>query len=182
MRRAAPLVVVAFALVATPLALAEGTAPPSASTLGSAAPSGAASSSAASPPLPPLTPPDMTSPMPKRPEWKDAAAVTFPGLGAGAAKGCTARLLREWLRVECKVWQAHNVALVAGTPTAFAGFADRKGAYVDIQMALRRGDRRVVVVNAASEEGYNGPSGRSSVLVLSEIWLARDPAPTVVLD
>jgi hypothetical protein len=109
MNRTHKLAVVLSLLVGAAFAAASGAASPP-------APSASASASmSAAPPPPPLLStgelPEEPGPAPKAGDWKDAQLVR-PNRGESSV--CKLKVLRGWLRIECKDWL--GVTLVAGEP------------------------------------------------------------------
>jgi hypothetical protein len=135
-------------------------------------------------------PPDEKSRPPKVTEWDAEQDITL----ARGASSCTARRVREWMRVRCEVTGTQYVALVTGTKTDVYssivtgvtcwGDGDdyRCSDRVEILFPLRRGDRRVFQI--VQRLGYAMPlwdTSRASH-VISETWLEDDPAPIVTVS
>jgi hypothetical protein len=128
-----------------------------------------------SPPAPPGRllrddpPSEDRTPPPSRQEW---ASAPDAGLARISDPACSARRVREWVRVTCDRFE-RNVVLVAGNKegTDFGGAAGTVWA----TFAVRRSDRRVILFNRATNW-----SPQADALV-SDQWLEGDPGPIVVV-
>jgi hypothetical protein len=147
-----------------------------------ASPPGSPSGSAAASPSPPGRrlrddpPSDDRTPPPTRQEWESAPDA---GLARLADPACSAKRVREWVRVTCDRYE-WNVVLLAGNKdgTDFVTPHDKDGNHDGrawLTFAVRRGDRRAMLFNRTVKWGF-----WPDVLV-SEQWLEGDPGPIVVV-
>jgi hypothetical protein len=149
--------------------------PSAAPATASAAPSAKAAASAPLPKLADDPPAEDKTPRPSAAEWKRAPEVA---LARNTHPNCTARRLREWLRIACtnEGWGYHSVSLVAGTRGELdMGVRENgpEGAFV--VLPLRRGNRRLIQFASRNKWGWDVSD------VISEQWLDGDPAPLVTL-
>ncbi len=179
---------------AAPVASAETTVDPATIPAEDAGPSdaGADASDAAAPRRPFVAPsvrtldiPEETkSPIPKTPEWTDTVrrdVVVRPEYT------CTLQHVREWNRITCDAANA-TVTLVTGTRDGTLLWATRDSA--QILFPVRRGDRRVIELlphaKLVTVDGNYGPSQfeqpGGGPVVLTEMWLEGEDAPTLVVQ
>ena len=128
------------------------------------------------------------SPVPKLEEWKLAKEVE---LASALPEECTARLVREWLKVRCDVTSPSGGAVLSGPSKDVSFFAHVDvnqfgvaggNAFVEVIMPLRRGERRLVQLTRQIGSAYEGFAGQAPKLVLSQRWLKTDPGPLVHSD
>lgn len=120
------------------------------------------------------TPEEKSGP-PTKGEWESGLPIRFD---RPLPPTCSARKVREWVRVHCE-HRGARLALIAGDPEGYSGFLPGvvKGAYgetiiptaFDIQLPLRRGDRKLVAVDRA-DLGYNLPEARQDFFVAAH-WI-----------
>lgn len=120
--------------------------------------------------------PGMKTPVPTAKEWVTATDVKLTRTSP-AAKGCTARAVREWIRVRCPL-KTFAISLLGGSNEGLSFWIatsepDQPG---EVQFPLRVGDRRVVQLWVQGEGKDAAP--RPSV-VLQEQWLEGEPAPRI---
>jgi hypothetical protein len=118
------------------------------------------------------------SPVPTAKEWVDAASVKLTRRSP-AASGCSARRVREWLRVRCPV-KTFAISLLGGSNEGLAFWIgpEAEGWFGEVQFPLRRGDTRVVQLWGTK----TGPAGVGELvpsLVLQEQWVEGEAAPMV---
>ncbi|WP_437504929.1 hypothetical protein [Sorangium sp. So ce1099] len=126
-------------------------------------------------------------PRPQAAEWDAAEPVRLARDKGGDA--CKARILREWLRIDCT---APSLAVVR-TLGASAGeewlWLDHKNSEQDplglatgvsVVFPVRPGDRRVIEI-LSGIGGYRGEIGLATAFVISEQWLNGDTGPIVSL-
>src|SRR5262249_38653872 len=119
-------------------------------------------------------PTDEKTPKPSKEEWDKAQEVK---IARSTDKACTAKRLREWLRIECKRYEMH-VTFIAGTREGVdvhvvKASLDDSGGDAWCVFPMRRGDRRVLLFERVSKWG---PAPDAAV---TEQWLEGDPAPIV---
>lgn len=143
---------------------------------------GAASSAAATGPTPSSLEADVPSaeksPVPSAKEWQTATTVKLTRRSP-AASGCTAKRVREWLRVRCPV-KTFALSLLGGSNEGLAFWIgpEAEGRFGEVQFPLRRGDVRVVQFWGTKTD----PTGVGEVvpsLVLQEQWVEGEAAPMV---
>ena len=155
------------------------------------APAASASASAAPEPrvrdLFEKPPPGAESEHPKPDEWKDAEPVAL----ARALPGCKARLLREWLRLQCPMWNPQaGVVITGSTDDVFFFLASGQqrmmanpggevGGYATVELPLRRGDRRLIQLTTSETMDYGGVGPQRLALLLSIRWLDDESGPTI---
>lgn len=173
--------------VAEPLPLAEGLDSPSAVTaagsgtaspVAEAAPSDAGSADAsadgaAAAPLPPAIvddPPSAEkSKAPTKKEWAAAPAVRVARV---TDKACSAKRLREWVRVTCTRYY-HSISVVSGTREALDLNIDGENGNAYVAFPVRRGNSRLIMLQRQTKW-----SGSPDVLI-SEQWLEGDKGPLI---
>lgn len=115
---------------------------------------------------------------PSAAEWRDAKSVKLTRRGQRAGS-CDGKRVREWLRVRCQT-KTFAISLLGGSNDGLSfwigGEADRP--FGEVQLPLRRGDRRVVQLWATSSDSA-GTSVVEPSLTLQELWADGDAAPTV---
>jgi hypothetical protein len=116
---------------------------------------------------------------PTEAEWKLAPNVEI----ARSVTGCSARLLREWLRIDCKE-MFKGIALLSGSPEGVdlgpvADPMEANGADLSawVVLPLRRGDRRLIEFIAYRPQTKFCDS--ATTVIVSEQWLPTDPGPLV---
>jgi len=117
---------------------------------------------------------------PSAAEWLTARPVKLTRQSPKAASCATTRV-REWIRVRCAS-KTFAISLLGGSTDGLSFWigTEAEGRFAEVQLPLRRGDRRVVQIWATRDE----PSGGSVVepsLVLQELWVEGDAAPTVTV-
>jgi len=114
--------------------------------------------------------PETASPEPARGDWAAAPTVRL----SRSADDCTARRIREWVRVTCK--RGNHLLLEGGTR---AGLTISANPELDVTptvtFPVRRGDRRVIQLSAWWK-------WQTPLAVLSEQWLAGDARPLIAFD
>lgn len=148
---------------------------------------GAQVGTASLPAAPPLAPPPLhadppapeRTPIPKAAEWAAAGKVTLTRTGPAAAD-CAAYRVREWLRIRCPNMKAFGISLLGGSAEGVAFWIDppHVGTTGEVQLPLRRGDRRVVQFWTAGTDAQ-GNFTPKPVMVVQEHWLEGDAAPIV---
>jgi DNA-binding beta-propeller fold protein YncE len=112
---------------------------------------------------------EVPSPEPSRAEWGDAPKVRLSRSGGG----CSAKRVREWLRIACS---GNFLLFVGGTR---AGLTLSANPELDVTPTMtfpvRRRDRRVVELGA-------GWKWMTPFAIFSEQWLEGDPQPVVAVD
>lgn len=118
------------------------------------------------------------SPVPKAAEWSGAKRVRLTRLGPAAA-GCTASLVREWLRVRCPV-KTFAVSQLGGSHEGLSFWigTDSERPFAEVQLPLRRGDRRVVQLWTEGKDA-EGAFRAEPGIVIQEHWVEGEGAPTV---
>jgi len=115
-----------------------------------------------------------TSP-PKHADWKAASPVR---LTRSNDARCSARRLREWIRIDCDIPAADSVALLAGSRAGvevWTSELEHHGAV--IVFPVRRGDRRVLQVNESA-----GKYGVDPSALVSEAWVEGEDIPTITIQ
>ncbi len=174
---------------ASPAAAPSGTgaAAPSPAAAESSPPAAAASHVGPSVPVPsdaPLLASDVPagerSPLPSSAEWTAAKAVKLTRRGPRATS-CGATRVREWLRVRC-LSTTFAISLLSGSNEALSFWigGEPEGRFGEVQLPLRRGDRRVVQLWATGADSAGARVVQPSI-VLQELWPEGDPAPTVTV-
>lgn len=121
-----------------------------------------------------LPPPD-PSPVPAAGDW--ATATTFVLDHDGGLDNCTARRIREWVRVECKGLGA-SAGLVAGPAEGYSGFVgvpapkqpDDSASYY-VQFPVRRGERRLMELRHAGRGNWDDTIWATVGTDVSTQWL-----------
>jgi hypothetical protein len=167
---------------------------PAASASSSVSASATAAASAAAPAvrhrdLQEKPPPKEISDHPKPSEWKDAEPVA---LARAMPKSCSAKLLREWLKIRCNLWAPQAGAVLTGDTRDVYFFMvsaqtrmmktpgrDFEG-YVTVELPIRRGDRRLIQLTE-SDASYGGIGPQNIALLLSVRWLDDESGPTVTV-
>lgn len=167
--RAAPFPLVALVALASASSPATAQAPP-------------AGSAAAAPDE--AVPLDVDPPGPEKTksptfdEWAKAKKVRLTRAGPAAAP-CTAFRVREWLKVRCIGTKPHAMVVLggdAGEVSFWIDRDDRRGG--EVQLPLRKGDRRVVQIWTGGVDQAGNFKPRPS-LIIQESWLEDRAAPTV---
>ena len=114
-------------------------------------------------------------------EWLAAAPVKLTRQSPRAAS-CTAIRVREWLRVRCAT-PTFAISLLGGGNEGLSFWigGEAEGRFGEVQLPLRRGDRRVVQLWATRDDGA-GSAAVEPALVLQEVWAAGDASPTVTVQ
>jgi len=117
---------------------------------------------------------------PSAAEWRDAKPVKLTRRGPRAAS-CEAKRVREWLRVRCQT-KTFAISLLGGANEGLSFWigGEAEGQFGEVQLPLRRGDRRVVQL-WATESDSTGTSVVEPSLTLQELWADGDAAPTVTV-
>lgn len=117
-------------------------------------------------------------------EWRQARPVALVYAGPRASR-CGAFLLREWLKVRCTGGTVSAVTQLGGERDGVTFWidppADRAANIpgdADVQLPLRRGDRRVLQLWTLGP-GYDGPLTVVPALTLQEEWV--DDGPNLLL-
>lgn len=143
-----------------------------------------AEQSAASPAIATLesdVPGEEASKAPTAAEWLAAAPVKLTRQSPGASS-CTAIRVREWLRVRCAT-PTFAISLLGGNIDGLSFWigGEAEGRFGEVQLPLRRGDRRVVQLWATRVDG-SGSATVEPALVLQELWAPGDASPTVTVQ
>jgi hypothetical protein len=136
--------------------------------------------------------PDGVSERPAAADWKTAKKVSLDG---PLPEGCTARMLREWLRVRCRNLFPAGGSVVSGPSKDVAFYAtvpkhrnapgifDRSKGLIEVVLPLRRGMSCLVqLTKMAADGGYGGWFGQDRLLLLSVQWPEDTPKPIVLTD
>ena len=125
-------------------------------------------------------PSEARSKIPTAEEWRTATPVKLSRQSPRAAACATVRV-REWLRVRCPM-EAFAVSLLGGANDGLSFWIgeDSRGAFGEVQLALRPGDRRVVQLWATRTEA-SGVAIVEPSIVLQELWVVGESAPTVTV-
>ena len=192
-RRRSPLAMVAALLALGPLialrASADPASPASAATSATASnvprPAVSGSAALALPRFQDDLPAEDKTKAPTPAEWETGTPIRFD---RPLPPDCSTRKLREWVRVHCNHMGA-RLAFIAGDPEGYSGFLPGivKDAYdqvtipaaFDIQLPLRRGERKVIAVDRAIF-GYNSLELQPDFF-LSAYWLPP-AAPRLVIQ
>jgi hypothetical protein len=150
---------------------------PSAST----APSAASSASAAKkgPVFSDELPPDEKSDAPNNDEWKTAPAFEFDKNRSGVTD-CTARRIREWIRVTCN-GAGSMASIILGdadgfralTPIPNPGQPLEKGTHW-LQFPFRRGDRKLFELRSLVPGNYGDGLYVGPGMMISAMWLPNE--------
>jgi hypothetical protein len=122
---------------------------------------------------------------PKPEEWKTAPKVKL----TRDTPGCTAYRIREWLKVHCTGLPAAGASLLAGTRDGVQVWVEpglltegkdamKKVHDAEVVFPVRRGDGRVFQI-AQFGEGYDGPIGWNTGVLVSESWVDGEAAPII---
>lgn len=120
------------------------------------------------------------SALPTAEEWLAARPVKLSRTSPRAAT-CAATRVREWLRVRCAT-PTFAISLLGGSNEGLSFWigGEAEGRFGEVQLPLRRGDRRVVQLWATRDDGA-GSAIVEPALVLQELWIEGDAAPTVTV-
>lgn len=129
---------------------------------------------------------DERTPLPTTAEWAAAPSVRLDARAPDEA--CSARRLREWLKVRCRAEELGAMRMLGGARDGVqmrlvgtrSEFGEVVGA-TEIVVPVRRGDARVIEIMRI-ELGYKGMNSVEPWRVLSEVWPEEDERPTVVLQ
>lgn len=118
------------------------------------------------------------SAVPTAKEWVDASPVKLTRTSP-AASGCSARRVREWLRVRCPA-KTFALSLLGGSNEGLAFWIgpETEGQFGEVQFPLRRGDRRVIQFWGTKTDPA-GVGELAPALVLQEQWVEGEAAPMV---
>lgn len=163
---------------------------PSANT---AAPSAAASTSSTASPTPSPSgsaankgpvfgdelPPEEKSEAPKNDEWKTAAVIAFDR-NHTSMNECTARRIREWIRITCN-GAGSMASLILGdadgfralTPIPNPGQPLEKGTHW-IQFPFRKGDRKLLEIRSLVPGNYGDGLYVGAGILISAMWLPNE--------
>lgn len=119
-----------------------------------------------------------SSPAPTAKEWVDASPVKLTRTSP-AASGCSARRVREWLRVRCP-GKTFALSLLGGSNEGLAFWIgpEAEGWFGEVQFPLRRGDRRVIQFWGTKTDPA-GVGELAPTLVVQEQWVEGEAAPMV---
>ncbi len=149
------------------------------------APAAAAAPLAAGPTLASDVPGAEISKAPTAAEWTQAKPVTLTRVSPRTAS-CRAVRLREWIRVRCAS-KTFAISLLGGDSGGLSFWigTEPDNLFGEVQLPMRRGDRRVVQLWATRDDPSGvAPSGTVVVepwLVLQELWAEGDAGPTVTV-
>jgi hypothetical protein len=128
----------------------------------------------AAPPLPSLAddpPSDEKTKPPEKAEWKSAQSIR---IDRSTDNRCSAKRIREWIRIWCEDWGFHSMSLVSGTREGLSmGRVEADQAALYVVFPARRGDRRLILVQRMTKWSA------SPDVLLSEQWLETDKAPII---
>jgi hypothetical protein len=117
--------------------------------------------------------PTTESPRPKPAEWKEATPLP---LARASDPRCRATRIREWVRLECRVFGTSST-LIAGGRAGVGLWLEETGAFASfIELPVRRGDRRIFQLN-----GSAGRYGEEPVAIVSEQWVDGEAAPIITV-
>jgi hypothetical protein len=158
-----------------------------------APPPSASPATSAAPPAPPApsisdwSPPEEVSAKPKPEEWDKAAPLSLLRPHAR----CTASAVREWVRVACRdTGDDFKGVRVVGGSSKDVHISDYKVAVekkksmsgVNVMFPVRRGDRRLMTIVRWESGGWKSFYIREDTsITISELWLAGDHAPAIVV-
>ena len=126
-------------------------------------------------------PGEEVSKAPTAEEWLAAAPVKLTRQSPRASS-CTAIRVREWLRVRCAT-PTFAISLLGGNIDGLSFWigGEAEGRFGEVQLPLRRGDRRVVQLWATRSDAA-GSAIVEPALVLQEVWAPGDASPTVTVQ
>lgn len=135
------------------------------------------------PPIPTLesdVPGTEASKSPTAQEWAAATPVKLTRQSPRASS-CVATRVREWVRVRCAT-PTFAISLLGGNIDGLSFWigGEAEGRFGEVQLPLRRGDRRVVQMWATRDDG-SGSATVAPALVLQELWAPGDASPTVTV-
>jgi hypothetical protein len=109
--------------------------------------------------------------------WEGAAPLPL----ARPGKDCAAVRLGEWARVTCgKLGFVIDVHLVGGAREGVAFREAKAEEGVHVILRMRPGDRREIAISTnVSGSGYT--IEESAAVVISELWLPGEAAPTIAV-
>jgi DNA-binding beta-propeller fold protein YncE len=114
--------------------------------------------------------PETASPEPAKGEWASAPKVRL----SRSTAGCTARRIREWVRVTCE--HGNHLMLEGGTKPGLTLTANPElDVKPTVTFPVRRGDRRVIQLSSWWK-------WQTAFAVLSEHWLPGDARPLIAFD
>lgn len=123
-------------------------------------------------------------------EWASAPRVAIdrtspPTLIATHERGtsvCTARRIREWVRVHCPPLRGGTL-LLGGNRDGLSMRFDKEGG-VELVIPVRPGDRREIEVLGTETISFKAFSAERPALtfVISEHWVAGEDRPTIVAE
>jgi hypothetical protein len=147
----------------------------------------------AGPPLPSFADepfPEKSTSFPKPEEWATAAPVAIDrarpvslfAAHAGDASPCTARRIREWVRVHC-VTMNGGAVLLGGKSGGLSIRFDKAGG-TEVIIPVRRGDRRAIEVLDSETLTFKALSAERAKygFTISEQWPPGDERPTIVAE
>lgn len=131
-------------------------------------------------------PPDDTkTDRPSEADWETAAALAL----TRPHRTCTAKHLREWVRVECPREKTREepwlgVRVVGGdhvdVRVANPKTGEKYSRPIAVVFPARRGDRRVLELAGTDDIPFKSFTVYESLEVtVSELWLEGEPAPTI---
>lgn len=109
-------------------------------------------------------------------EWEKAP---FVGFARSSDSRCKARKLREWVLVKCEIPNVTGFSLIAGQRDGVdfrMNTGELSSGSITFELPIRRGDRRVIQVNAMAGKYGSGPE-----VILSERWDEGDEAPLLTV-
>lgn len=148
----------------------------------------------AGPPLPSFADepfPEKSTPFPKPAEWASATAVaidrprpvTLFATHAESKSPCSARRVREWVRVHCSTMTG-GALLLGGNRDGLSIRFDKAGGGTEVIIPVRRGDRRVIEMLDTETLSFKAFTSERAKFgfVISEQWPAGDERPTIVAE
>jgi hypothetical protein len=116
-------------------------------------------------------------------EWKAQKPV---GLTDPWARDCNVYRVREWIKITCATLMTSSIALLGGAREGVSLFippVPKDHSFStggEVIFPVRRGDRRMIEWSTFGE-GYEGPMGLELAFVISESWVADEPAPVIIV-
>lgn len=148
----------------------------------------------AGPPLPSFAEepfPEKSTPFPKSDEWASAAPVAIDrahpaarfAAHAADKSPCTARRIREWVRIHCTTMNG-GALLLGGNRDGLSIRFDKANGGTEVIIPVRRGDRRVIEMLDSETLTFKVFSAERAKFgfVISEQWPAGDERPTIVAN
>lgn len=148
----------------------------------------------AGPPLPSFADepfPEKSTPFPKPAEWASATPVaidrarpvTLFATHAASKSPCSARRIREWVRVHCATMNG-GALLLGGNRDGLSIRFDKAGGGTEVIIPVRRGDRRVIEMLDTETLSFKAFTSERAKFgfVISEQWPAGDERPAIVAE